>query len=316
MPKLKLILMGAAFVVFLLVILTAIGSSAPAGFPNGATISIPKGQTLSEAARRLSDEGLIRSQILFKVYATLLDKANGIKTGDYLFTKAESALRIASRLVKGESGFPLTKVTIPEGSDSSDIAVIIAKNIPDFPKAEFLKLARSKEGYLFPETYFWPANVTPHRVIAEMEAQFDLKIATIKSESDKYGRSIEDVIKMASIVEKEATSSEDRRIVAGILWKRLDVGMALQVDPPFEYFLNKSSDKLTLDDLKTESPYNLYIHTGLPPTPIDNPGLAAILDTIAPTKTAYWYYLSGKDGVMYYAKTLEGHVANKNRYLR
>lgn len=316
MSKLKSILSGAVFVAVLLVIMTAIGSSAPGNFPNGATISIPKGQTLSEAAQELYDGGLIRSRILFKVYATLLDKTAGIKTGDYLFAKAESVLRIASRLVKGESGFPLTKVTIPEGVDSSDIAAIISKAIPAFPKAEFLKLAGDKEGYLFPETYFWPANVAPERVISEMKAQFDAKILTIKSRTDKYGRSIDDVIKMASIVEKEATSSEDRRTVAGILWKRLDTGMALQVDPPFGYFMNKFSDELTLDDLKTESPYNLYIHAGLPPTPIDNPGLDGILDTIAPTKTAYWYYLSGKDGVMRYAKTLEEHVANKNRYLR
>lgn len=306
---------GAVFVVFLFLVLTAIGSSAPGDFPDNATVSIPKGQTLSEAAQTLFDKGLIRSRILFKAYATILDKASGIKTGEYLFTKAESALRIAARLVKGDLGFPRAKVTIPEGSDSGDIASIIAKAIPAFPKDEFLKLARQNEGYLFPETYFWPANVKPEQVVSEMKAQFEAKISTIKSQLDAYGKPVGDIIIMASIVEREATSSEDRRIVAGILWKRLKEGMALQVDAPFHYILDKPSSELTTDDLQMDSPYNLYINTGLTPKPIANPGLAAIIDTINPTKTDYWYYLSDKHGVIHYAVTLEGHAANKNKYL-
>ncbi|MCX6716285.1 MAG: endolytic transglycosylase MltG [Candidatus Taylorbacteria bacterium] len=257
----------------------------------------------------------MRSRLLFRVYATLLDGSTGVKTGDYLFTKPESALRVASRLVKGELGFSLVKVTIPEGKNSRDIALLIAKTIPSFSKDEFLKISKQHEGYLFPETYFWPTNVTPEQVVRDLKAQFDAKALTIKTDVDKYGKPIGDVMKMASIVEREATSSTDRRIVAGVLWKRLADGMALQVDPPFEYFLNKTSDKLTLEDLKIDSPYNLYIHTGLPPTPINNPGLEAILDTLNPTKTAYWYYLSGKDGTMHYAKTLDGRLANKYKYL-
>ncbi len=120
---------------------------------------------------------------------------------------------------------------------------------------------------------------------------------------------------MASLVEEEASNSTDRRIIAGILWRRLAHNMPLQVDAPFYYIIGKGSSQLTLKDLSMDSPYNLYKHTGLPPRPIDNPGLDAIVDTITPTTTDYLYFLSGRDGKMHYASTFEGHVANKGKYL-
>ena len=120
---------------------------------------------------------------------------------------------------------------------------------------------------------------------------------------------------MASIVEREATSSIDRRMIAGILWKRIATNMPLQVDPPFYYILGKDSASLTLSDLAVDSPYNLYKHTGLPPTPIDNPGLDSIVDTINPTASNYLFYLSDKNGRMHYAATLDGHTANANKYI-
>jgi len=315
MSKAKWILSGVAFIVVLAAIVISIGSSAPRSFPIGHSISIPKGTTLGEAADLLAKDGIIRSPFLFKVYTTILDGTTGVKTGEYLFSQAQSSFGIAYRLVNGLQGFPVVKVTIPEGSDYADVAAIVAKAIPSFDEASFLAIAKSEEGYLFPDTYFWPTNVKPAQVAADMKALFDVKVRTVASDIATSSRSASDIIKMASIVEKEATSSADRRIVAGILWKRIDAGMALQVDPPFEYFLHKKSSQLTLDDLKVESPYNLYMNAGLPPTPIDNPGLDAITDTLHPAKTPYWYYLSGKDGVMHYAATLDQHAANKNRYL-
>ena len=119
---------------------------------------------------------------------------------------------------------------------------------------------------------------------------------------------------MASIVEKEATSTNDRRIIAGILWKRISEDYPLQVDPPFFYTLGKDSSELTLSDLASDSPYNLYTHKGLPPTPIDNPGLDAISATVSPIATNYMFYLSGQEGNMHYAKTLAEHLINKEKY--
>ncbi len=291
-------------------------SISPLNFPGQTVVNIAPGTTLSQTADLLESKGLIKSTWMYKIYAVLIDGGTrGVKSGQYLFDSPQSVLRIAYRTTHGLEGFPLVKVTIPEGSSSVDIAKLIKKSIPGFDSDTFITIAKKDEGYLFPDTYFWPTNVTPNKVVTDMQTIFQNKLATINDVIGHFDQPLSQVIKMASIVEKEATSSTDRRIVAGILWHRLTSGMALQVDPPFAYFLNKPLDQLTLDDLKTASPYNLYLHTGLPPTPIDNPGLDAILDTVQPTNTPYWFYLSGKDGVMHYATTLEGHNANKAKYL-
>ena len=123
------------------------------------------------------------------------------------------------------------------------------------------------------------------------------------------------VIVMASILEREATSSIDRRIIAGILWKRLDGNMPLQVDSTLVYALNKDGDKLTSADLTASSTYNTYKNLGLPPTPIGNPGLSAIEDALNPTATDYWYYISDSKGNIHYAKTYDEQLANEEKYL-
>ena len=121
---------------------------------------------------------------------------------------------------------------------------------------------------------------------------------------------------MASIIEKEARTMETRQIIAGILWKRLELGMPLQVDVSFKYINGKTTKNLTLADLKIDSPYNSYLYKGLPPTPISNPGLDAIKAAISPTKTDYLYFLSDRKGLMHYAKTYQQHLQNKELYLR
>jgi UPF0755 protein len=311
-PLIVILIVAACFV---LAAAAVYGSIAPSDFSSGTIVNISSGATLNQIAGSLKANRIIRSTFIFKAYTLLVGDTTGLRTGQYLFTDPQSALRVAYRLIHGQEGFPLVKVTIQEGLTSSNIAVIIAKAIPDFDKAGFLKLAKPDEGYLFPDTYFWPTNLAPSEAASDMRSIFDDKLQTVQGDLAAFGKPQKDVIAMASIVEKEATSSTDRRIVAGILWKRLAAGMALQVDPPFEYFLNKPAGKLTSADIKTESPYNLYLHTGLPPTPIDNPGLSTILDTVNPTTTKYWFYISDKNGVMHYATTLEGHNANIEKYL-
>jgi UPF0755 protein len=211
---------------------------------------------------------------------------------------------------------PRIKVTIPEGYNSRDISVVLSKNIPGFASTTFLQSAKAQEGYLFPDTYFFYPNTTPQEAVSAMRADFDARIAGASSSIKAFGKSESDIIKMASIVEKEATSSVDRRIIAGILWKRLADNYPLQVDPPFFYFLGKDSSQLTLADLSVDSPYNLYKHAGLPPTPIDNPGFGAIMDTVTPTATSYWYYLSDSKGNMHYAVTYDEHLVNKAKWVK
>ena len=280
------------------------GSIPPADFPNGTIITIPKNSGLSKTADNLAAQGVIKSPFLYKAYVVILRYGTGIQAGDYLFDAPQSALRVAYRTAYGIGELPKIKVTIPEGSDLAGMTAILAKDIPNFATTTFLSMARSDEGYLFPDTYFFYENTTPQEAVDAMRADFDARIATanspisafIASTKEPSGSrySLNDIIKMASIVEKEATSSIDRRIIAGILWKRLSAGMPLQTD-------------LAPDT---------YIHTGLPSQPVDDPGLDAILDTVTPTLTSYWFYISGKDGAMHYAATLEGHNANIAKYLK
>jgi len=305
---------AGALAIFCLSMVTYV-SIAPAGFPDGATISIEEGTTLDQTSNLLASRGLVRSSTAFKLYAALLGGTAGVKQGEYAFASPQSALWIAYRLDHGIEGFPLAKVTLPEGVNTTQIAAIISRFIPGFDKAGFLALAKPYEGYLFPDTYFWPSNLTPQKAVSDMRDDFDARTASTTRELSAFGKSESDVIKMASIVEKESASSTERKVIAGILWKRLSLGMPLQADPTLEYALGKSSSQLTLADLATSSPYNTYNRAGLPPTPIDSPGLDAIEDTVMPTQTPYLYYLSGGDGVTHYATTLEGQIANKAKYL-
>lgn len=321
-------ILGAIFFAGIALIIV-IGSIPPGDFPTGAIVTVKQGSTLSEVADQLAQAGVIKSAVIYKGYIRLLHDGRGVQAGDYLFDAPQSALRVAYRTAYGIGGLPKIKVLIPEGSDSTDIAGILGKDIPGFASTTFLMLAKADEGYLFPDTYFFYGNTTPQQAIDQMKADFDLRIANASSSINafiasssansnaKYSQA--DIIKMASIVEKEATSSVDRRIIAGILWKRLADDYPLQVDPPFFYFLNKDSSQLTSADLAVDSPYNLYKNKGLPPTPIDNPGLNAILDTVTdtvtPTDSSYWYYLSDKNGGIHYSATYDGQLANKAKYV-
>lgn len=291
-------------------------SIAPASFPQREIVTIEPGTYLSQAADLLESEGIIRSPFLFKAFTVLVSGHRQVLSGSYLFDRPQSALKVAFRMANGIEGLPKIKVTIVEGATTKDISLALKKSISGFDSAAFLLLAKQYEGYLFPDTYYFYENTKPEAVISMLRNTFDQRTKAALPSIQAFGKPLSDVIAMASIVEKEATSTADRKIIAGILWKRVDMGMPLQVDPPFYYILGKDSSELTLKDLASDSPYNLYTHKGLPPAPIDNPGLDAILDTVTPTGTKYLFYLSDKKGNMHYAATHEGHLANKDKYIQ
>lgn len=207
-------------------------------------------------------------------------------------------------------------VTIPEGLSVKQIGEIL-ENAKLFSKDEFIKIAQKEEGYLFPDTYRFYKDAKPEDVVLKMKENFNKKITSeILSEIQKTNRALSEVVVMASMLEEEVRSTEDRKIVAGILWKRLDQEMGLNVDAALTYILGRASNELTLGDLKYDSPYNTYRYRGLPPTPISNPGLDAISAAANPEQSRYFYYLTDKDGAVHYAVTLEEHALNKRKYLR
>jgi UPF0755 protein len=216
----------------------------------------------------------------------------------------------------GDHGMETLKVTLPEGLTTSEMAKVLSKVLPNFASEVFLADAKGSEGYLFPDTYFFFSTATSGEVLFALKEDFDKKTAPLKVEAVAQGKNWNDILVMASIVEEEAATPEDRRIVSGILWKRLASGMRLQVDATFAYTIGKGSLELTVDDLKSDSPYNTYMIKGLPPTPIANPGLDSIEAALHPTASLYVYYLSDKNGVMHYSKTFDEHKLAKAKYLR
>ena len=236
--------------------------------------------------------------------------------GDYVFSQRTSVITVAKRVTHGDFGLTSQKISIPEGTSVSEIATIIKNQIPSFDDKAFVKLASEKEGYLFPDTYFFMANVKPTTVVSAMENNFNEKIKTIQNQIDSFKKPLKDVVIMASLLEEEARTTETRKVISGILWKRLSIGMPLQVDAVFPYIIGKNTYEVTTDDLQIDSPYNTYKYKGLPKGPITNPGLDAILDALTPTKTTYLYYLSDKKGAMHYASSFDQHVANKQKFLQ
>ncbi len=289
---------------------------APARFPVKTVITIDERAGLNAVAQTLYRDKIIRSPFWFRVAVILTAGERGVKAGDYFFEKPANVFSVGWRLSRGAFGLTPVKITFPEGITTAQMSSVLSDDLVDFDAKEFLKEALPEEGYLFPDTYLFPPNAKPKQVMTVFQDNFKSKIQGLSDQLSAFGKPLKDVVIMASILEAEARTTETRKIIAGILWKRLSLGMPLQVDAPFQYIIGKNTFQLTDQDLKINSPYNTYIHTGLPPTAIDNPGLDALTSEVNPTKSPYFYYLSDVRGNMHYAKTYEEHLANKEKYLR
>jgi UPF0755 protein len=290
---------------------------APHDFPINQAIGIANGASISEIAYGLRRDNVIHSSFWFTTLVLLLEHENNVVSGQYYFDHPLTLLQVIDRVTSGEYNMDQLKTTIPEGSTVAEIAAIVKKNYPSFDDKQFIELATEREGYLFPDTYLFGADVRSEKIVAMLTSTFNTKIQQpeITDKVEQFGKPMKEVITMASILEGEARQTRTRRIVSGILWERLKRDMPLQVDATFKYINGKTTADLTLDDLKIDSPYNTYLYKGLPPTPVSNPGLDSISAAITPIQTRYLYFLTGRDGNMYYAETLEEHAENKRRYL-
>lgn len=285
----------------------------PRDFPIGEVITVESGDSLQEITDTLYSKKIIRSSFLFRTHVIILGGEKRVLAGDYILDKREGPTKLALRLVNGKYHLELKKITIPEGWNIFEIGDYLEKTLLRFNKKEFIGLAKDEEGYLFPDTYFISPVSNPQAVIDRMKSNFNKKISTISLATST--RSLKDIIIMASILEAEARTTESRRTIAGILYKRLSIGMPLQVDSTFLYINGKNTYELTLEDLKIDSLYNTYKYPGLPQGPIGNPGLDSILAAINPTESKYLYFLSSKSGDMYYGTNFEQHKRNKELYL-
>jgi UPF0755 protein len=284
--------------------------------PGGAIVSYEEAVPLETFLEGLKDKGVIRSVILTRLLVGVYGSEKKVPAGEYFIREGEWLPSIAKQLAKGDHQIPTIKVTFPEGMTSREMADLLGKRIPGFDEKTFLSLAEAQEGYLFPNTYEFFATVKPPEIIDKLQEEYKEQVGSLKEELERSGYTEKEMVIMASILEGEVNTSEDRVIVAGILWKRIGMKMPLQVDATFVYLLGKGSEELTLTDLSVDSPYNTYRNKGLPPGPINNPGLEAMRSAITPKDSPYLFYLSDKEGVTHYAKTFDEHKANKAKYLR
>lgn len=275
------------------------------------SVSVAKNDSIHDIATILKEKKCIHSKKLFESYGILF----GVKVqeGLYVIPSAKSLLEYIFLFEKNTYRKSI-KITIPEGSSNKEIATICREKLVNCNKERFIEKAKELEGYLFPNTYEFLGTESEDQLIAISQKEFlrktnDLFVNMSKKEIAHY-------ITMASILEKEADNEKDMRVVAGILERRLTIGMPLQVDATLFFERGKTSAQLSINELQRDSLYNTYTNKGLPPTPISNPGLIALNAAINPEKSPYLFYLTGKDGKMYYAKTHEEHVKNKNLYLR
>lgn len=287
--------------------------AAPAGFAGGAYINVEEGMPLKEIAALLESRGVVSNAELFELITRALGDDTRIPAGYYHFSRQDNMVWVAMRVLNGDFETPVVRITIPEGATVESIANVLMEKLPNFNRREFMQTAR--EGYLFPDTYFFRPGQSTEAIFSVFENNFNVRLLKAQKVIAASGHTLDEILTMASILEKEASKTKDRQMIAGVLWHRIDIGMPLQVDATFPYYLGRNTFQVTLDDLRTDHPYNTYTNKGLPPTPIGNPGLDAITAAATPIKSKYVFFLSDRQGNFHYATTYTQHLSNKAKYL-
>lgn len=282
----------------------------PLSFPVGEVISIPSGLSARGVGTLLESRDVVRSGRVFAFFVGLQSGAGTLQTGDYVFERALPVWMVSGRIEGARFGIDRIRLTFPEGISVRDMAIIIEKAHPTFPIGEFKTLAQTREGYLFPDTYFITRTTTAEELLARLEARFEREYKKLDLDNSST-RSQKEIVIMASILEREARNGDEAKVISGILWKRIERGMPLQVDATFLYRIGKGSSSLTLSDLASDDPYNTYKYKGLPPGPIGNPGRAMLDAALHPESSPYLYYLHDSKGNIYYARTYQEHLANR-----
>lgn len=291
---------------------------------NWHTFQIQKGDTLKKVSSNLEAEGIISHPFLFQMAGRIKGYEGRIKAGEYRLSTSMSAFDILEKLKKGE--VITLMVTIPEGYNLEQIADLLDENGIS-PKANFLKYAHDSrtleklgfsgntlEGYLYPDTYRFCRNTPVDRVVQVMVDRFRERVSPLTQKIEKSGMTLEQIITLASMVEKETGSSNERPIIAGVFINRLRKKMRLESDPTVIYGIENFDGNITRNDLKVKTPYNTYVIYGLPAGPIANPGIAAIKAVLEPSGEDFYYFVSKNDGTHYFSKTLGEHNRAVTKY--
>jgi len=309
--KFRLAVLIAVFFLFFVFL----GFFAPINHGSEKIIKIEKGWGSGEVGQKLKDEQLIKSKWLFVFFVWVRGYNEHLQAGEYSLNPKMDLFKIGKMISMGEVAPNYVKITIPEGWANKQIEEkLISSGILEQGSG----LPKEEEGYLFPDTYYFERNSSIDVVVKKMSDNFIKRISEGISKDLLIDSSMKlpDAVIMASILEKEVKSDEDRAIASGIFWKRIENNYPLQSCATIAYVLGKDKKQYSYEDTRVKSSYNTYINVGLPPTPINNPGLSAIKAALNPKYTDYNFFLSAPDGTTIFSKTLDEHNANKAKYLK
>lgn len=287
-------------------------------------ITIPSGASARSVSDLLHNLGLVRNSDITRLYLTYTNVDKKIQAGKYLLSTNLSVSEIAEKLQSNPSGI---KVTLLEGWRREQIAEeldkVFGQNEITFDKPKFIALTQNLEGKLFPDTYIFSPSVSVESIISTLVNNFEAKIKSLNIDP----KNLDNIIILASLIEREAKTLNDMQLVSGVLVNRLNIGMPLQVDATLQYAkANRICNSIKdcenwwpmprSEDKQLDSQYNTYVHSGLPPSPIANPGINAIDSAWNPKSSDYIYYLTDKNGVTYFSESYEGHLMNIQKHLR
>lgn len=307
---------------------------APSTNAQAESFVIAKGAGATTIARNLEKEGFIKNALVFRLYTRIKGVAAKIPPGEFRLTHNMSVPELVTKLMKGPDQI---WVTIPEGLRREQIALKFADSFElegserETFIATFMQESQGKEGYLYPDTYLFPREATATAVVNRLTQTFATKFSdAFADEISQSEYSLEQLVTLASLIERETKTAGERPGVAGVMYNRMSVGMPLQIDATVQYALATSKcvkatsfaqtcdwwPTVYRDDYQFASPYNTYKISGLPPHAISNPGLTALSATLEPQSHDYYYYIHDTKGQIYFAQTLDEHNQNVAQYLR
>lgn len=293
---------------------------------NKVIIEIPQGMGLREIAAKLEEFGVVKSDKIFILAVIMKGKRSRLQAGEYEFSLGESMSNVIKKIVCGD--VVVRKITIPEGLNIYEIADLLeTKGV--ISGKEFIEKATSAdlatelvgkpltsvEGYLFPETYYYKKGVTAEELIKMMTSRFKRVWNSLKIQRDGIDLSDQEILTLASIIEKETGDPSERNMISEVFHNRLKLGMRLESDPTVIYALGNSFDgDLTREKLKMTSDYNTYQISGLPPGPIANPGKASLEAALNPTNFNYLYFVSKGEGTHEFSTNYRDHLKAVHKY--
>lgn len=285
-------------------------------------VVVPPGSSGKKIGSLLKEKNLIRSGTIFQFFVWKDGLLKKLQAGTFMLQRSMSTAQVAQELTQGTND---VWVTIPEGLRAEEIGALLEEKLEGFNRTEeaYQEECVAYEGFLFPETYLLPRLYTATQACRLLRQEYGRQVPMeLREAIHQAGKTEEEVITLASIVQREAKRPADMKIVAGILWKRVEIGMPLQVDATLQYIRGYDEKQQkwwpvpAADDKLLNSPYNTYQNPGLPPGPISNPGIDAIMAAIYPEESPYLFYISNSDGSrMYYAETFDEHRQNIVKFL-